>query len=325
MRQRLYQVLGDKMHEPYEEQYRYIMQLIDNGKIKPVGTSPRNGKKPALHLEYWIIDEAKDYSAQEDELLYHTEAEISVDYYLHNPEVYLKEREAVRMLNTFFKDRSDRLQMPVSFNERCFEIWGYEKFLSKESGKTVLNHCGLSPECLNCYSTAEPIAYFTLSRIVPQKILVLENKDPFYSMRRHLLSGNTTILGEEIGTLIYGGGKRVVSSFKEYGISAEPYILAEENELLYFGDLDYEGIGIYEALADAFEKQGKIVPFVPAYLAMLDKAERAPRLPGTKEHQNRNIGNMFFSFFNENIVETMRRILEKDIYIPQEILNISDF
>lgn len=46
-----------------------------------------------------------------------------------------------------------------------------------------------------------------------------------------------------------------------------------KNTIYYFGDLDYEGIGIYENLAEKFRSRWKIIPFVPAYQAMLGKAE----------------------------------------------------
>ena len=156
-------------------------------------------------------------------------------------------------------------------------------------------------------------------------MLVLENKDTFYSMRRHLLDGSDTILGVRIGTLIYGGGKRIQRSFKDFEFCVEPYMTEAGNRIYYFGDLDYEGIGIYEGLAKLFADKWKIDPFVPAYEAMLKKAEKAAYLPETKEQQNRNINSMFFSFFPEGQAQQMKRILEGDVYVPQEILNISDF
>ena len=324
-RQTLDQLLGRKLQESYSEQYQYILQLIDDGKIKPIQASAKNGKKPALHTEYWIVEEAKDYSTLEQELLYQTDPTISVDYYLRNFPVYEAERENVRLLNAFLQRKRNRLDAPVSYNERCFEIWGYEKFLAKSGGKTLLRHCGLELDFLNCYPTAEPFAYYAATRETPQRILILENKDPFFSMRRALLDGRRALLGEPIGTLIYGAGKRVVSSFQEFTISAEPYMQAEGIELLYFGDLDYEGIGIYENLAEAFADQGNITPFVPAYIAMLDKADHAAKLPATKKQQNRNISNVFFSYFDDETVRRMKAILDQDLYIPQEILNISDF
>ena len=55
------------------------------------------------------------------------------------------------------------------------------------------------------------------------------------------------------------------------------------------------------------------------------KAEQIIELPETKEHQNRNISTQFFSCFDEIMVKKMEAVLDKDRYIPQEILNTADF
>ena len=321
----LEEILKQRIHDPYEIQYQYVMELIGAGKIKPVERSPGNGKKPALHVQYWLIEDKPDYSAWKDELLYQTDLHIRADYYLHHLDVYERDRDHVRRLSEYLREKGGFPDSPVSRNERSFEIWGEEKFLTGGAGRTILGRCGIDEADLNTYSTAEPFAYFAAHRGSPQKILILENKDPFFGMRRHLLSGKRAILGEEIGTLIYGAGKRVVSSFREFEISAEPYMKDAGNELLYFGDLDYEGIGIYETLADLFAGTGEIRPFLPAYLAMLEKGKTARTLPRTKEHQNQNIHGSFFSFFAADEVKQMKEILESGRYIPQEILNMEDY
>lgn len=96
------------------------------------------------------------------------------------------------------------------------------------------------------------------------------------------------------------------------------------NTMYYFGDLDYEGIGIYESLAQMFPERWKIIPFVKAYARMLEKAGDVTALPLTKEGQNRNISPLFFSYFDRQTAEVMEHILQAERYIPQEILNISD-
>ena len=324
-RQSLEVILGEMNSAPYLEQYEYIQAQMDAGSIKPVKSAGKNGKKPALHLEYWLLDEQEDYSELEQELLYATDIGISIDYYLHNLAVYAKEREAVRQLHNFLQKHRELLQTSVSYNERSLQIWGYEKFLSQGNSKTILKHCRLDMAFLNCYSTTEPFAYFTLTRKAPHKLLIIENKDTFFSMRRHLLAGHSTILGEKFGTLIYGAGKRVISSFQQFALSAEPYMLHEDNEFYYFGDLDYEGIGIYEKLANCFQRQAKLKPFVAAYAKMLTKSRELPQLPTTKEGQNRQLEGFFFNYFEGITQDDMRELLEQNLYIPQEILTILDY
>lgn len=324
-RRTLGQLLGDKINAEYGEQYAYIIKLVDEGKIKPVRTAGKNGKKPALYLEYWLLEEAKDYLELKQELLYKLAPQIDITYYMHNLAAYAKERQDVLQLSSFLQNSETLLTMEASYNERSFQIWGREKFLLKGEGKRILKRCGLSLEYLHCYSTCEPFAYFALTRQTPQKILIIENKDTFFSMRRHLLAGNELLFGEQISTLIYGAGKRVISCFQEFAVSAEPYMLDAANELLYFGDLDYEGLGIYETLAEGFAEQGSIKPFIPAYLAMLQKSKGYHKLPTTKEEQNRNLQGSFFNYFSAEVRKEMQNILRQDLYIPQEILTLLDF
>lgn len=309
----------------YEQQYRYVMDLMEEGSIKQVKASGTNGKKPALYREYWVTPETKDYHVQEEELKYRLHPMIGVDYYLTHPDVYTQDRPWVLMLDDYLKNKRDNLGYTESVNERSFEIWSREKFLTKEQGKSILKRCGIKPEDLNMYTTAEPLAYYSHTRQTPQNLLILENKDTFYSMRRHLLDGNDKIFGTDIGTLLYGAGKRILRSFGDFELCIEPYMRHDKNHIYYFGDLDYEGIGIFENLAETFQEHWEICPFLPAYDAMLKKAQNAQRLPDTKEQQNRNIKDHFFSYFSNDQTNQIKKILERDTYIPQEILNITDF
>lgn len=310
----------------YEDQYQYIRSLLETGRIRPVLASGTNGKKPALYREYWLVEEEKNYQDLEEELKYQMTPLISVDYYLAHPEVYEKDRPWVLLLNDYLKNQKEQLEYPQSVNERSFAIWRREKFLSREQGKKILKRCGLEEDTLNVYKTTEPLAYYAHTREVPQNLLILENKDTFYSMRRHLLEGNDRILGVPVGTLIYGAGKGIFRSFQDFDLCVEPYMKNTGNVIYYFGDLDYEGLGIYESLAEMFAQRWEIIPFISAYEAMVKKAEEIvpEELPDTKEGQSRRDCHLFFSYFEGKQIEKMKRILEKGKYIPQEILNISD-
>ena len=189
-----------------------------------------------------------------------------------------------------------------------------------------MKRCGISMEMLNLYETTEPLSYYVHNREIPQNMLIVENKDTFYSMRKHLLSGENQILDVSIGTLIYGAGKGILRSFEDFNLCVEPYMRAKENHIYYFGDLDYEGIGIYEKLAVLFEKHCMIRPFGEAYLKMIEKADEIgmESMPVMKAGQNQKIGERFWSFFNKQDVEKMQELLQKGKYIPQEILAVKD-
>lgn len=313
--------------QSYKELYKKVLTLIQHNELKPVKASGKNGKKPALYSEYWIIEEPEDNSKYIEELSYLFVPMISTHYYLNHIQQYREDRQWLLLLNQYLKTNRNALQIPKSINERSFEIWHREKFLKEEQGKKILKRCGISLEELNLYETTEPLAYYVHTREIPQNMLILENKDTFYSMRKHLLSGNNRILGTSIGTLIYGAGKGIFRSFQDFSLCAEPYMREKRNVIYYFGDLDYEGIAIYESLASLFDKECKIKPFAEGYLKMIEKAKEIgeDQLPTMKEGQNKNIGTYFWDSFGKESADKMQRILQNGRYIPQEILAIGDF
>lgn len=317
---------GYKIQE-YKDLYDKVLQLLEEEEIKPVKASGKNGKRPALYNEYWVLGKKQDVSGYVEELEYLIIPAISTDYYLNHIQSYIEDREWVLLLNAFLKNDRKALRTARSLNERSFEIWHREKFLKEEQGKKILKRCGISLEILNIYETTEPLAYFTFTREVSQNMLIVENKDTFYSMRRYLLSGQNTIMGVKIGTLIYGAGKGIHRSFQDFDLCAEPYMRDDRNVIYYFGDIDYEGIIIYEGLAAAFCENYKIQPYVSGYTEMVKKAMQLGicNLPNMKEGQNQNIGDRFLNAFPADTVSMMKQILEDGRYIPQEILTIEDF
>lgn len=338
----------------YKELCAKVIDLIDSQKIKPVKASGYNGKSPALYREYWVIEEKQDVSQYVNELNYEIVPAISTDYYHLHIDQYIQDRQWVLLLNDYIKKRDFMTLM--SENERSFDIWHREKFLKQEQGKKILKRCGLETDFLHYYRTTEPIAYYSATRQTPQNLLIIENKDTFYSMRKCLMNSGRnrsdgefhcesvqpevtkrfkdavesdihTICGQQIGTLIYGAGKGIIAAFSDFDISGEPYMTAQGNKIFYFGDLDYEGIGIYENFFTAYGAQYDIKLFKNGYELMLAKADRIgiENLPLTKEGQNRKIDNLFFNQFSKTQQEKIKEILEQGRYIPQEILNIEDF
>lgn len=310
----------------YKSLYDKVIGLINENKLSPVKASGLNGKKPALYKKYWIVEEEKDYSEYINELLYQYLPVISTEYYLKHLEQYEEDRKWLILLNTYLKNSNEQLKIPVAMNERSFEIWHREKFIKEEQGKKILKRCKIDMEFLNIYDTTEPLAYYVHTKEIPQNMLIVENKDTFFSLRRHLLTGNNDILGQNIGTLIYGAGKGIHKSFRDIDVCGEPYMKENANLLFYFGDLDYEGILIYEKFVELFGEKYQITPFISGYRKMLDKATiiGLENLPETKEKQNRNVGNIFFDAFSEDEKRQIEKILKNMKYIPQEILNVDD-
>lgn len=301
-----------------------VNELIDKEDIKPIKASKMNGKSPALYNRYTIVrkNDVKDYT---EEILYTVNHNLDISKYLKNQALYEKDRDNILMLSEFLNNNMEQLNTRVSMNERSFQIWHREKFLQKEGGKTLIKNLGIDQDFLNFYNTTEPLSYYSRDKKTPQNVLIIENKDTFYSMRNLVIDGKT-IIGEDISTIIYGGGKSIYKSFEDFDLCVESYLSNRENKLLYFGDLDYEGILIYEKLSDIFKDEYQIEPFVEGYKKMIQKYKNLGiNLPVSSENQNKNIDSKFMSYFDEYYKNEIEDILKSGLYIPQEILNVGDF
>ena len=311
--------------ENYKDFSEVVEQLVIKDIISPVKTSKLNGKRPALYNKYNILQEKKDYSEHQDELKHRLNYQLNVEFYLKHLDQYKDDRPFVLKLSRFLNDSINLLEVPVSENERSFQIWNREKYLKAEGGKRILNNLGFTIEKLNIYPTTEPLSYFSIHKNTPQQILILENKDTFYSMRYYLLQSYGNIFGESIATVIYGRGKDIWKTFNDFTVCVEPYLLCNENKILYLGDLDYEGIFIYEQLYENFKGRFLIYPFIEAYCYMINKCEaEAIELPKSKEGQNKNLKGIFLNSFSKEYQKKIKDLLESGNYIPQEIINLSD-
>ena len=321
-------IISGKKFTTYQEEAEYILGLSRAEKIKPILSSPKNGKYPALYTRYWLLLPETDDTECMDELRCSLYTGMDIDYYLKHVDTYRKERTFVLQLSDYLNQNREKLSVRISENERSFEIWKKEKFLSGKtydgvSAAEVLKHCGLTKEYLNTYRTAEPLVYYAASKTTPQNILILENLDPFYSMRRYLLGGGEKICGIPVGTLIYGGGKRIARAFDDFEIFAEPYMIGE-NHFLYAGDLDYEGIAIYEGLEKRQRNDRMLEPCMEIYNRMLDKVSNIQLLPKMK-NQNRIDITSFAARFTDTRRILLKKILTGGRYVPQEILSVRDY
>ena len=290
-------------------------------------SAKNNGRKPALPLCFWEYEKEADYTELYEELKYRYHPRINTFYYREHPECYERDREKLQLLSDYLKDHSELLLVQETMNERSFEIFHREKYFQREGGLELCKRVAITPETLAFYETSEPLSYYSCSKQTPQNILIIENKDTFFDIRRYMNSGNDRIMGREFGTVIYGAGKGIWKTFEDYVNGAERYFLGK-NALFYFGDLDFEGILIFEHLIGQKQyRESGIHIFKEAYEKMLDKAWQLgfSRLPDTKEKQNANIGTSFLSAFDAERRHQIRELLDMGKYIPQEILNEHDW
>lgn len=308
----------------YEEGVQWIEKQVEQGKLAPVKASGFNGKRPPLYNRYRKVTVKKDYSELRREIDLLIEPPLSTEFYRKHPSQFEQDRPLIVALQNWLNEHP-AIPEAVSLNERSFDIFGQEKLL-KEKGLRVCQNLNLAAERLGFYETVEPFSSYSIKE-EPGPLLVVENLDPFVSIR-NLLIQRQPILGEWINTVGYGGGKRIEKMFLDLLRFGSDALKASANTVYYWGDLDYEGIRIFEGFVRKFPEL-TIVPWKPGYLAMLKKGEemlqRKSGLPSCKEGQVFTKGEIFFAAFDPDFCQRAKTILQARLYIPQEVLSICDY
>lgn len=310
--------------------YQKFALIIDNfcsqGLLSPIKSSGIYPRNPPLTSRYRIntrnIRGALSVEEEENLIqeLISLHPGMKKDYYLKNLKQYSKDREYILRLHNFLSD-SDKcksLKYRYTLNERSFEIFNDEKYLSQH-GEVLLRRLGIGLDSLNCYKTYEAFFYiinsFEINNNSIYNALIIENKDTFMSIMKLLnRKQGFPVGGKKINLLIYGEGKKIISSFKFMEEITRDHTV---NNIYYFGDIDYEGIGIFLNLKDAYP-QYNIIPNVELYRQLVDKAESPPNL---KTNQDEVLTDEFLNFFDDCYREKISRILKEKKYIPQEALS----
>ncbi|MDE6671959.1 MAG: DUF2220 domain-containing protein [Ruminococcus sp.] len=309
--------------EDYKELVGKISELEKCNVIRYVKNSSKNGMTPPLYMKYRIISEKKDYSdvIAEIKLLHHY---INAEKFIRFPEKYEKVRNLIFNLSEYLKNNPNSLESPMSENEKAYLIWHDEKILDKPENIRILKETGVFDK-LNVYSTPEPFFDYRI-KSVPENVLVTENKDTWFTLRKIMLESHSgiSLYGKFFDCVLYGEGRKVTkseSSLADY-LSLDNF----SGQVYYWGDIDYEGIGIFLS-AEKVNSKLSIKPFISAYSDMIQEFEKiysvkyrnsflcrkAQRIP-------ENI-DIFLSFFDSVISRKIEKYLAEGLYIPQEIIN----
>lgn len=319
----------------YNEYYNSVLELINNKIITPVKSSGANGMRPPLHKRYTIVkpEESYDELIPEIRLLHST---FNIEGYLTHPEKYKSHNPWLMILDDFLKNNAKDLEIPLSINERSFQIFKKEKALKEDQCLiTVLNFNPNLRGMLNFYNTPEPFFVYNATSWETEvsqenflkrqelNILVIENKDTWYTMKNCMTLNRSYIDGIRFDSLIFGEGKKIsrkIDSLTEFDSS---FFNGRKTTYYYFGDLDHEGIGIIHDLIST-NPMLKIRIMKQLYAAMLETS-KGLELPVMKEKQSKKAVDWFVSLFAKEQQCIINKILESGRYIPQEILNNGHF
>lgn len=306
----------------YEILVNKINELVDSNILKPVKAARTNGRIPPLYNKYRIVRPKMDFSAAIEEIkLLHPR--LNIAGYLANPSIYAKHRKELAGLSDYLWRQAELLTEPMSQNERSLSVWGREKLLREKAAviEEILRFNKLTREFLNYYETPEPFIEYIHQRAKEMNVLVVENKDTWFSIRKVMLeSGQSNFFGTTFNVLLYGEGRKISRKMGRLCEYDREILSGSQNRYFYFGDLDYEGIQIFLDVQTA-NKGVDIELFKEGYKLMLRLADGLD-LPVSPDRRDKEVDLAdFLRLFTQDEQERIISILANGRYIPQEIIN----
>ncbi len=307
-----------------------VERLVESGVLSPVMSSKTNGRLPPLFNRYRIIKPPDD-NTRYLESVRRLNPLLNISGYLQRPEYYKKHLEIVEGISRYLWFAKDLLKGPMSRKERSFSVWGREKLLDEHMAlvKDVLKFNHLDEEFLNYYDTPEPFFEYHHDRAKPMTVLVIENKDTWFTFRKLMqATGQNCIAGTVVNVLLYGEGNKITKrgALEDYnatmlgGRGGQSGSGGQAAHFLYFGDLDWEGIRLFFRTREA-NPSLELKPFSPLYRLMLELAVTV-KLPKSLD-QRGVIGPLpeFLSLLGLAEEKSLGALLAEGKYIPQEIIN----
>ncbi|ADU29355.1 Wadjet anti-phage system protein JetD domain-containing protein [Evansella cellulosilytica] len=304
----------EEVIKPYKHTYEdfssTILQLEEDNIISMVKSKGRTTRKPSLAKQYRIDKSALTENYHKELQYYRAQLDpsISIDKYYGNPSDWKTDLPYILKVDEYLKKNfypTDKVPAP----ERSYELVGDEKWITENSGKSLLEKINVYDK-LNIIPVSDPMMF----AINPLKLaeskqlhIIVENKTTYQALL-------PVITETEFSTLVYGSGKKVIKSIEQFELQ---YPIKATHQFFYFGDIDREGINIWYSLT----KQLEVKLAIPFYLECLKK-EAA--LGKGYQKSNGEAEDKFIRFFPENVREQISTLLKNGKYHPQETLNTNE-
>lgn len=301
-----------------------VGKLVDDGILVPVKSAGLNGRLPPLFNKYRLIKPKEDYAGYL-EAIRHLNPALNISGYLKRPELYKKHREIVSGLSRYLWNSAGLLEKPMSRKERSFSVWGREKLVDEHFAlvREVLKFSGLGEDFLNYFDTPEPFFEYVHARPEHITVLILENKDTWFTFRKLMQdTGRNIVAGIPVDVLLYGEGNKIakLGALEEYNASMLGSKGGQKGCFYYFGDLDLEGIRLFFRTRKV-NPNLDIKPFCGLYQLMLKLAEGL-ELPESPDKRDVTVPLAeFTAMLGFGSTGVLTAFLEKGRYIPQEIVN----
>jgi hypothetical protein len=310
------EILGnDRPSFFYKDFADVILSFEEEMKIERVKSSKPYSRDLRIQTKYKKAKVTDNQEAErKNEILTHFHIQMRMGSYLQNLIQYEEDKPELSAISQFLGAKSDK-ECYLSVNERSYELFGNEKFLSSSKGKKLLVTIALTYDDLCCFETYEPFFHYDVVTSPDDHILVIENKDTFFSLKKLFLEGRKTWFGVTFGMLIYGEGNKITKSI-DY---LEELQIPVETPIFYFGDFDPEGLAILHRIQEKTERIISI--WKPMYLELW-KRRKGSKIVKEQKWNEAAIQASLQSF-EPSLQKEMESYLKKQQYIPQEAVHIN--
>ena len=303
----------------YLELHNQVSSLKEKEVIREIKSSPYNGLNPPLKTRWEMITSEKISTWDKSRILRFSDF-LDFSYYDNNP-IYQTdlEWEYIENIYRFLKTKDSRQW--ASLEERSLELFHDEKLLinrrERAKGKYgILKRLKLSYDDLKMKKYGEMFIYWNRGIKDIKNIIILENHSTFFAYKR-MAEENGQIFGFKVDALIFGEGKKIESSFS----FIEEIAIVDDLNVLYFGDIDPEGFGIYARLKARYPNVN-IELQRRAYRDLIGISNKDYPQDGQNKNQE------YLEFFleemgkdlNETNIKKLKYIWEEDLRIPQELI-----
>lgn len=294
----------------YDSFFNTVRYLEQEGFLQPIKSHGFNGF--GLAYAYRIQKHSLSKNLHEQIRLNQLKVHSLIDlswYFGQAEKVWEQDQEYINKLHVYLTEKG--IPDKEAFcPERSYELVGNEKWIDESGGRAFLDRIGVY-SFLRIVPAAEPLMF----AVNPYEMnsrehlhLIVENKSTYAALATCLADSPYT-------TLIFGSGKGFLSSIMN--LEQQLNLPDHVHSLYYFGDLDREGITIWDTLY----QRRSASPALAFYRALLMKDFTYGK---QYQKQNKHAEDRFVSHFLPNEQSKIRQMLAEGGYYPQEALKTDE-
>ncbi|MFW6273674.1 MAG: Wadjet anti-phage system protein JetD domain-containing protein [Halanaerobium sp.] len=313
----------------YQNLYQLLRELEADHKIQVIKSSDFNQRQPQLKKRWRLLKKEEEHWSDKD--IVKLSRHLNLNYYLKRPKQQTEElQQKLFKICDFLEIKAEREW--ASREERSLELFADEKFLSRSEGKKLLSNLSLSLDDLKAQKYNHLFVYWTLDPTQIENILIMENHSAFIGAKKALTAG-IDIFSLDIDTVIYGQGKKIVSSFSFLEELLDLDLLENNKEkinqikvlnIYYAGDFDPEGFVIYKSLTEKYSEYG--IELLGAYYKLLlDEAAHFYPCQKRQNQSPRVLEQVLAKFKRQgynDLAAELKQAWENELRLPQELVTL---